>query len=336
MEIVEKVNFHYEYQLAKRQLPESQILKINREYEYLALLWGDVEALANQQKYTHKYLALCEKINPALPKLKGSVEKFDKYFWGNISENFTKLNSKTTSFDVARELGLESIEKRFEDTREVRNYLSGQPSTTYILRTEFSVSGRGVFILRPGDDLENFMARFEKERGQQAVLVSPYLNRVKDFSVILSDNYEEIIYETMVDTQGHFRGVLIDNDQVNSLRAWMSEEDAEIFRAIFKRYKTMGANKIQIDSFFYDKGGELKIFHLAEVNARKTMGEMAYRLFKRSHSSQPYFSFVMSPERKKKKPHENLDRTLISPETSRHALYISEHENESAAYKSFE
>jgi hypothetical protein len=336
MEIVEKTNFHYEYQLAKTKLPESLIQKINREYEYLALLWGDVKALANQQEYTDEYLDRCKKINPALPKLKGVTVKFDKYFWGDTSKNFIELNSKMTSYNVAKELGLQSLEKKFDNTHEVMGYLRKQQDKTYILRTEFSVSGRGVFILPPEGELENLILKLEKEIGTHAVLVSPYLNRVKDFSVILSDYDEEIIYETIVDVQGNFRGVLIDNDRVNSLSAWMSEKDKKIYMDIFEMYRAMGADKIQIDSFFYKEGQELKIFYLAEVNARKTMGEMAYRLFKRFDPTPRYFCFSMTPERKKNRAPKISNRTLISPESSRHALYISGHDDEKAAYESFE
>lgn len=332
MEAVEKVNFHYEYQLANIQLPPAQIEKINREYEYMALLWGDVKALANYQKYTAGYLKQCERFNIDLPLLKNDHTTYDNFFWGDTSHEYVNLNSKKTSSQIAASIGLDQKDRIIHGLSDLKNFLDEPREINYIIRTDFSVSGRGVFILRPEDGPNAFLKRLEKELKGQAMIVSPYLNRLKDFSVIMSRDGDDIIYETVVDPRGKFCGVLLDHEKMNSLDKWMTDEDVKIYQDIFRGYQSLGAEKIQVDSFYYNDGGGVKIFHLAEVNVRKTMGEVAYRLYKRNFSSSPYFSFSLLSQAQKKK--KNLQ--YISPETSQHGLLVSEHNDEKKARCFFE
>lgn len=323
MELIEKVNFHYEYQLANIQLSQGQRVKINKEYEYLALLWGGVKALANYQEYDLDYLKLCEKFNPEIPILKNNEEEFDRYFWGELSHKSSLINSKITSSQLGESLGLNQNESILRSTDELREFLRKRTSGPSIIRTDFSVSGRGVFIYRPEDDLDPLLKKVEKERQKQALVVSPYLDRVQDFSVIMSKDNENIIYETVVDNNGKFCGVFIDRDKMHSLRMWMSDRDAEVYKRIFDKYRLLGADKIQVDSFYYYRGKEKKIFHLVEVNARKTMGEMAYRIFVRNYPCAPHFYFYLRSQAQKRSGVIWPGEYLISPKTSRHSLFIS-------------
>lgn len=334
METIEKVNFHYEYQLAGAQLPPSQILKINREYEYMALLWGGVQVLANVQDYKPEYLKKCEKLVGTLPQLRPSSQYFDRYFWGNVSEKRKCLNSKETSVKIAQRLNLKQRDLLFERSSDISEFLLNL-QTPHIVRTSYSVSGRGVFVYYPGDEIESFIKRIEKEKTGGPIVVTPYHKRFKDFSVIMTDDKDIIVYETIVDSQGVFRGVLIDSKKVHSYKDWMSEEDFQVYREIYREYKEMGASQIQIDSFLYESAQGKNVFHLVEVNARKTMGELAYRLLQSQPSELNFFSFALRPKSSlQKRPLQN-EVTVLSPESSNHVLCIDHNDDEKKARSLF-
>jgi hypothetical protein len=263
-----KVNFDYEYKLFHQGVSPSWGEAMNRQLEFIALLWGDVAELEYIATYDLEYLTHLKDHDLVLPE--NNTKNTNKYFWGR-EENYSlelRTNSKKTSFELAQKH---------------KWLLPGEFFTTqafcvpegWVAKPVDSVSGRGFQF-----------AKSMSEGLKHGAIISPWVARVADISCLYR-NERKFFLLNINDQKGVFRGALVIH--TDSLKEYLHEafqisidEIIESSDKIVHEYKKLGAQSIQIDSFIYKNSNhKYSYYPLCEVNDRKTMGELAHRLKER-------------------------------------------------------
>lgn len=310
------VNFHYENQLFDTSLTEFQIKKINKNFEYIALLWGGVEALYTLEDYPKEYLEKVKTITQEsinLSSYRGETD-YDS-FWGDLSDLALArlVNSKETSFQIGQELKINPKGRIVSDYEELISLLH-ELSFPLVIRLNSSIAGRGVFrFYSQSELLESFNKIKNRFWSAGNIIIEPLYNRFLDFGVLYREKF--YFYENLIDHRGQFRGIVIrpEHEFFQHLQLSLSPDELKnIYQLILDSYRRLGLKEIQVDSFLYqNQKGERCLYPLVEVNARKTMGEFALRIhdklsygadygifymFKRSSSLIPKGSVLLSPE----------------------------------------
>lgn len=285
---------------------------MNQALEFLAFYLQDLPvltALEYPPQYFEKISALSGK-SPAVTKTGKSLN-----WWGPLEnpERERWMNSKLTSFRLALDQGW--TEGRISSREELADF---RPVIPTLIKDPFNMSGKGIFTVYP----EKEFVLPSAMRGE--LIAEPLLNRKHDFSHFIFPDGRVISYENLVDERFQYRGTLfsdLDNFSHQSLSFYESvsqrkwDEFSERLEVIRKHYGDPSPYGFSVDSFIYEKNGELHIHPICEVNARRTMGLIAYELVQ-----------IMGKGRKAalslKKPHfENA--ILLSPPGVKFEIYLS-------------
>ena len=156
----------------------------------------------------------------------------------------------------------------YKDIKLVRNINELKRDTFYVLDGE--LSGRGHYLF-PKDEI-----RIKKLLNEDVELIAePKRERFKDISTLFMDENNFVVYENIIDNLCQYKGTIISD---------LSKEDwyqnyLEDISKVHNYYKKLGVKyPFSVDSYFYRENNQVKIKVLSEVNARKTMGWMAYWL----------------------------------------------------------
>jgi len=199
-----------------------------------------------------------------------------------------RLNSKLTSFEVAKKTGTGDPEELiiYNFQQLLRNF---SPSQTWILRPPFGSSGRGNHVLGKGyGTLQN-----SEKRISFPVLMAPLRKRLLDIGVEVSQGGEiDDLWINLIDRQGRWNGVLLYPDLQQTLKKIDRLQLPDLYEApweeIANSYYQMGAKgPLFIDSYFYKEMGECRFRPLVEVNYRKTMGLLARKIQSRFAPREP-------------------------------------------------
>jgi hypothetical protein len=202
-------------------------------------------------------------------------------WWGPLThpEKERWLNSKLTSFELSLREGWSSGAILPRET-----VLALEPEKKLLIKDPFNMSGKGMVILEP----KKMVMLPQSMQGK--LIVEPLLNRKKDFSHFIFPDGSVICYENLVDEKFQYRGTIFSdtkNFKADSLSFYseLSPEKWNNFYLQLEKIKSHYGNDAEygysVDSFVYeDDHGELQIFPLCEVNARRTMGLIAYELTK--------------------------------------------------------
>lgn len=264
-EIVYRVNFDYEYKLFHDGQSPPWKDQVNRNLEFLALLWGGIPQLNAVREYSDEYLRRIAALGIDLPKL--TNEKATENFWGEEKDLDLEriLNSKKTSFLFSQKQNWSLPGERLIEKGERITIPKG-----CVLRPIDSVSGRGFIF-----------DSTEKELDVEAILC-PWVDRIIDVSFVWDGDQENYLLN-INDSRGCFKGAVV-ADQIEKIiekkTGHSFEEVAETTQKIMAYYKSLGAKYLQIDSFFYQKNGCVHYYPLCEVNYRRTLGGLALRLKK--------------------------------------------------------
>jgi hypothetical protein len=299
---VVQVNFDYEYQLSHEGQRPLWAAKVNREMEYIALLWGEIEALHNLQQYSQEYLASLSKLSFKLPKL--DMGSPNSWFWGRLEDlaNEWIWNSKRTSFEFSQKMGWSLPDEKL--------YLAGERielNKKEVFKPIDSTSGRG-FSFGPH---EAFIAPMDGIKGQ-------WLDRFIDLSFFWSKDYQFALLN-LNDSKGAFRGAIVLEEDIlwtylETLTALPRREIVEKIAATLAHYRKLGAPSVQIDCFFYrDENNQPQFYPLCEVNVRKTMGELTFRLWKSLYSGAHGMKLTFGPR---------ASGVILSPPGSKRALGV--------------
>lgn len=267
-----RVNADYEQMLFHgRSGPRA----MNEALEFLPLLLEHLP-LCSEVSFSRDYLGFIEKITGRKPIV---VEHGKARNWWGPLENIARertLNSKLTSTKLAISEGWTGAK-----ILPLSRVSELQISEPMVVKDPFGMSGKGVFLLWPGEKIE-----LPKSVASE-LIVEPFLQRKYDFSHFIFPDNKIICYENMIDEKFQYRGSLFrgrDHSSVESLSFFSEIEASEWERfhraleKIISHYGDPSPYGFSVDSLVYESEGKLRIYPLAEVNFRRTMGSCAFEL----------------------------------------------------------
>jgi hypothetical protein len=259
-----RVNFDYEFKLFNHGISPKWGESINRQLEYVSLLWGGIEEISPFSSYDQHYLEKLRKLDFSLPSF--SPFSDGSFFWGRELDYSLELktNSKITSFEVAQK-------KKWLLPGEYLCTGALNLEKGWVAKPVESVSGRG-FIFDPRAEITNTFG----------AIISPWVDRVLDISCIYRKGRKFFLIN-LNNSRGVFGGAIVleeENLKDNIEAAYKIDFDSiqDFSNQIINEYESMNAHTIQVDSFIYKTENQYKYYPLCEVNDRKTMGELALRL----------------------------------------------------------
>lgn len=250
-------NFTFEEELKSPQAIQYQ--KKNIFFEFLFLWLEDSsKTLWTKFSYPQSYLEKIKTYKKSIPNIT-STSKKPLLWWGNSRNILEKeINDKLTSFRARQELGLE-LEGSFVVNSDDDLQLLAD-NRDYLFKGAFGFSGREQV-----SDLKS------AERLERPFLVEPKLNRIQDIGITFINERDYFCIGNFNDEKGQFKGALLLDD--------IPEHIVDKGRLIFDWYRReFSVEEIQIDMFSYLSNMKTRWNYLCEVNHRKTMGWVLWKL----------------------------------------------------------
>ncbi len=157
----------------------------------------------------------------------------------------------------------------------------------YIYKMLTGFSGRGIF--------ENYM--------KETMIAEKKLDRVIDFSIFFKDG-ELIIYENKVDKTFHYKGSVFDLETIHNPELFLKKRNVSEY--IIKNFLIVlqtslsfvnsKSNGFSIDYFIYRSDSGLRIHPGCEVNDRKTMGYLFYKILLKNFPKSKKAKFSLDKE----------------------------------------
>ena len=238
--------------------------KINQEFEYF-IHFLESEPLFSTKRYDPEYIKNIQSLSGKEFLVEGDPSRA-KPWWCAIGEkeNDRLLHSKITSTRFAMLTG-------YEKQASLVSALNFSPKENFLYKMEGELSGRG-HLQWPLN--ESKIKRLLEEG--HTLIEEPLRKRTRDFSALVLNDKKWIFYRNLVDEKFQYKGTLLIEPEMTL--AQRAEYELAI-RALTKHYLSLGADyPFSIDSYFYLEGDEEKICAVSEVNVRKTMGYVAWRL----------------------------------------------------------
>ncbi len=250
-------NFTFEDEL--RSCQKIQYHKKNTFFEFLFLWIEDSsKTLWSKHTYSQIFLEKIKNLSGSLPEITKDADE-PILWWGNsLDPREREINDKLTSFKVRKFLGLD-IEDSFIANNENDLKLL-KCNSSYLFKDGLGFSGRGQVNCPQKATKLSF-----------PIVVEPRLIRARDIGLTLLNDQDYFCIENFNDDNGQFKGGLL-----------LDEVPEHILikgRLIFEWYKKkFGVENIQIDMFSYCIEDEMKWNYLCEINHRRTMGWVIWKL----------------------------------------------------------
>lgn len=291
---------------------------INQSLEFLYLYLED-SPLFSTKKYSPEFLQHVENVSGNKPEIvsKGAFENW----WGPLRD-----------ISIEQKINSKELSSRFFPDAMLASGLSDlklSPEKKYLAKPLSEMSGRGFCVFNDHD--KNVLEELFRKSGK--LLVEPFLDRKFDFShYILPER--EICYENIVDSRFQYKGTTFNdlkNPTIESLSFYssISPEEWKRFRMSMDKIKAFYALEMySIDSFVYASEGELLIRDITEVNVRKTMGYIAWKLSQKYAQGAGWSQFLLArqkaktPFREIKEKAESIDVLYLSPGDTRFEIFF--------------
>ena len=316
-----RVNADYESVLF---LNQSAPAIVNQSLEFLAFYLDDRPVLTSK-KYSKDYLEHVESLIGRKIQLASAGESIN--WWGEL-KNISleqKLNSKLTSTEVLIQ------QNWIEDLmilKSQKDFNQLDRSKIWLLKNPFLMSGQKFHTLFPNEELNEKNLSFP-------LIAEPLLGRSFDFSHYFFSDESSICYENIVDNRFQYKGTkFADPNSFKSL-SFYNKIDQKKWDEFLRRldliasyYKGLGAKNFSVDSFIYKKEGELFIYPMCEINARKTMGSCAFEIYNKFKKNMKFGSLYLkksSGESFKSLlaiEDENENVFILSPGDTRFNIYL--------------
>lgn len=159
----------------------------------------------------------------------------------------------------------------------------------YLIKKSDGMSGRGHIKVRRDD-----LTAASRIDWKAPVVVEPLYDRVADVSALwIAEESRFIYYQNSIDQRFQWRGSILNSKTFNT----PPEDSGKWAHQLDELKKDVSARGYQgpfsVDAFYYLKDG-LKVFHPgSEMNPRKTMGWLAYQLWKKEKTA--FFKLAMHP-----------------------------------------
>lgn len=285
-----RVNIDFEYQLFDPawSFQHPKFRKICRELEWVYFYMGqDGSSLSTDVSYEPKFITSVEEITGKRIKTIPLSEEATPW-WGNSANPLEKQwNSKLTSFEISKELGLlpptSQIVLNVEELE--RAFSEGD-----VIKSPFEFSGRG--FSRKLDRPTSF-----------PLIVEPWEERVLDFGLRIDLRSGVMtIVENFVDSLGQFKGGRLNQELLSQL-------NQKIIEQIVEAYQRMGVQDfIQMDCYQTASG----IRYLVEMNHRKTMGDFISTLSSNDDFKDSSF-FILNSKEAQKLKQKKIQYRILSP-----------------------
>lgn len=283
-----RVNIDFEYQLfdSSWSIQHPKFRKICRELEWVYFYMGqNGSSLSTDINYEPSFISSAEEITGKKIKTIPLSEEATPW-WGNSTNPLEKeWNSKLTSFEISKELGLLPPKSQIVlNTEELERAFSEGD----VIKSPFEFSGRG------------FSRKLDKPMSFP-LIVEPWEERVFDFGLRVDLRSGEMtIVENFVDSRGQFKGGRLNQELSSRI-------DQKIIQQIIEAYKKRGVQDfIQMDCYQTASG----IRYLVEMNHRKTMGDFISTLSSNDDFKDSSFFILNSKEAQKLKQKKIQYRTL--------------------------
>lgn len=269
-------------------------------------LWIEPKCfLSSTHSYSLEDIHFLTKSTGAEPLISSKTKPQEQIFWWGKLENKDlerKINSRLFIFDEARRLRLLPSETMIINND---SELKELPSD-YLLKTEGAMSGKGIIKIELSS----------KKKMIFPLIAEPLFNRSKDFSCYVFNSEKKIIfYQNIVDEHFQFRGTLLGEGNISELMESSQEENLlesfpskvkEIHDYILKQGAT---GDFSMDSFLYSKNDRTSLYGLTEINYRKTMGWVTWKLKNRFNS--PWVFLGLYPKKDSRDKILNFSKQVI-------------------------
>lgn len=277
------VNLDFEEALCSLTFKKLSPHKINKELEYLFWWVEDQDkTLKTNSFYKESYLDFIKKYT-------GRSNFFSKSelfvpWWGNLrneSDWYLEkvINSKVTAFECQRELFPETgiICHIVNNEEELRSAITAieKKGKDFVCKRPLGFSGRGhSFSISDGPKVF-------------PLLVEEWCHRIDDYGILI-DKASISATKNLISERGKFMGAYFTKEE-ELLPSICQRED---YTKIFKYYQKYQVEFLQIDSYSYLEGNELRFRPLCEVNHRKSLGQML-RLLAEKYNHEHSFLLVL-------------------------------------------
>jgi hypothetical protein len=271
MEITYFNNADYEqFLFSKNTQYNFQLNKTNKEFEYFILITED-SPLYTDSNFSKEYRTRIKKIFSK--EMKKTSEKKNLKPWCMALDTPKEIVSKKTALKINQDLF------KYTDLKLVSVGKKLKENSYYVLDGE--LSGRGHYLY-PRDHV-----RIQRLLDSGVELIEePRRERIRDISTLFLSDNEFIVYENIIDNQCQYKGTIIKD---LSKESWYPTYILDIQKVLAEYRKLNISYPFSIDSYFYLENQIEKIKVLSEINARKTMGWMAYWLHQYFSCKESFF-----------------------------------------------
>ena len=256
-------NADFEWQLfqAKRRL---QSTKKTQEFEHLICWVSPMETIFTEKEYSLDYKRWFFRHNQVEFKTTKAAISISNWL-GNYDqiELKRKLQNKaiTLQFAANYNLGPRNFSLIHTESEVEPGFLYKYPK---------SLSGMGHYRYEDKEKIFNLI------NAREVMTKEKLLNRIKDFSSLWIDGDLKFFYQNIVNDRFQYRGTIIDKAE-----SFLSSHQKDAFEAqipLLKSWIDTYQGVLSLDSFIYKENNQEQIYYLSEVNCRKTMGYIAWKL----------------------------------------------------------
>lgn len=264
-------NSDFESKLFNRDYKTFQSSKSSQEFEFFIHLLSPDSQIYTLKNYSKSYLNWIYKITEK--RFLTTRDKSNVYFWwGDFSspEKLEKIQQKSSLAQYLMEQKMLKNNVRFvTDLGDLRANMLYKDSSSF--------SGRGHYLY-PRDQEKLFRLLSSRKM----LLEESIFERCLDFSALCQGQNVMAIYENEIDDHFQYKGTYIGYGPLEKTFQDEFEEVLDKIRVFINDYKGV----YSVDSFLYKELDKTFLYPACEINARKTMGYIAF------HLKQRYFSHV--------------------------------------------
>lgn len=260
------VNIDYEYSLfdPKYNSEKLKYSAMNSEWEFMLWYCEPEKMLYSERKYKHTYLAKIQSLTGKQPQYTNKADNLVPWFGPTKNmELMKKLNSRIYCCRWAKE------NNYLPDDTKVYDLFPHRLPSGYIAKEAGGFSGKGIHT------------KLNKKMGP--VIIEPLLNRKNDYSCLFIKG-EPIYYKNEVDNHFQYKGSSKDNINDWSLESLKLGDKfnnvlRDVTNKVYVHYNSQCEQDVWgFDFFTYEEGDELLLYPINEVNFRKTLGYLFYKV----------------------------------------------------------
>ncbi|HEY1405504.1 MAG TPA: hypothetical protein VF857_02740 [Spirochaetota bacterium] len=191
-------------------------------------------------------------------------------------EAVKKVNSRKFGIDVAKRLGgIPSGE--IADNRNEAISVIKRSAFPLLVKPIHGNSGVGHFIVEHDEIPMKKIDRIFSE-SSSGISIEPLLDRIDDYAANFFLEKDSTVtgltyHQCIIDKRGLFRGIRLSEELIDSHVIGKLSESVRVVSAALHEEGYFG--HVGIDTFTYLRDGHIEIQPLCEINARRTMGEVA-------------------------------------------------------------